>query len=144
MSTVSRRNRILLGALALPALSLGLAACGGGGGGGGGSSTTTSANATSGGSGGSGSGSSGSATTIVIKDFSFVPPMDKVKPGTTITVKNEDPTTHTLTSTSNPRAFNTGDISANSTKTFTAPSKPGSYPYICLIHQYMHGTLVVS
>ena len=32
----------------------------------------------------------------------------------------------------------------NQTKTFKAPSKPGTYHYICNIHQYMMGTIVVK
>jgi plastocyanin len=42
------------------------------------------------------------------------------------------------------KAFDTGDVSPGRTVTFTAPSKPGSYSYICDIHQYMAGTLIVK
>ena len=47
----------------------------------------------------------------------------------------------TLTATDG--RFNTGDIGPGQTKTFTAPSKAGTYNYICNIHQYMMGTIVV-
>ena len=40
--------------------------------------------------------------------------------------------------------FNTGNISHNHSKTITAPTKPGTYHYICNIHQYMMGTIKVS
>lgn len=90
-----------------------------------------------------GSGSAGD--TIVIKNFAFSPANLSVSPGATVTVHNEDPTTHTVTATApHDKAFNTGDIGANATVTFTAPTKAGSYPYICLIHQFMHGTLTVT
>jgi plastocyanin len=36
------------------------------------------------------------------------------------------------------------DVSAGGTATFTAPSKPGSYPYHCKYHGNMHATLVVK
>jgi plastocyanin len=85
-----------------------------------------------------------STTTIIIQNFAFHPSKDTVKPGATITVTNKDSVTHTLTSTSSPIAFNTGDISPGQTKTFTAPTKAGTYPYFCMIHQYMTGTLTVS
>jgi plastocyanin len=65
-----------------------------------------------------------------------------VAPGATVTVTNEDQVAHTITSTKG--AFNTGNIGSGQSKTFTAPNTPGSYPYICMIHQYMSGTLVVS
>lgn len=82
------------------------------------------------------------ADTIVIKNFSFTPGTLTVAPGTKITVTNGDSVTHTLTSSSH--AFDTGDIAAGATATFTAPSKAGSYPYSCTIHPTMHGTLTVS
>lgn len=81
-------------------------------------------------------------TTIVIKNFSFHPASLTVAPGTTVTVHNEDSATHTLTAVD--KAFDTGNVRGGQTVTFTAPSKPGSYPYICSIHQFMHGTLTVK
>ena len=92
----------------------------------------------------SGSGTTASADTVMIKNFSFSPSTLTVAPGTKVTVTNEDSVTHTLTSTSSPVAFDTGDISSGATVTFTAPSKAGTYAYICTIHTYMHGTLTVS
>ncbi len=55
---------------------------------------------------------------------------------------NKDSVAHTVTA--NDKKFNTGDIAAGKTVTFTAPSSPGSYPYICTIHQYMTGMLTVK
>ena len=85
-----------------------------------------------------------SADTIVIKNFMFSPMSLKVSPGATVTVHNEDPVTHTFTDKADPGLFSTGDIAGGQSKTIKAPSKAGSYPYICMIHQYMSGTLVVS
>ena len=65
-----------------------------------------------------------------------------VVPGATMHVTNEDSVTHTLTATGG--QFNTGDIGSGQTKTFTAPTKAGTYHYICNIHQYMMGTIVVK
>ncbi len=109
-----------------------------------GSSTHKSAPSASSATGASGSGGSAAAV-VVIKNFAYSPATLTVAPGTTVTVKNEDSATHTLTAT-NPHngAFNTGDIQPGSSATFKAPTTPGTYPYICLIHQFMHGTLVVS
>ena len=63
-------------------------------------------------------------------------------PGSVVTVVNRDQVTHTLTSTSG--HFNTGDIPAGRSTSFTAPTTPGRYGYLCSIHQYMSGTLIVS
>jgi plastocyanin len=64
-----------------------------------------------------------------------------VAPGATVKVVNKDAVTHTLTATTG--QFDTGNIAPGQTKTFTAPTKPGSYHYICNIHQYMMGTIQV-
>ena len=79
------------------------------------------------------------AAVITIKNFEYIGP-DAVAPGTKVTVKNEDSTSHTVT------ADGEFDIvvEAGSTATFTAPSKPGEYPYVCLFHANMTGTLVVK
>jgi plastocyanin len=99
----------------------------------------------SGGGGSGSSGSSASATTttrsVVISNFMFSPMTASVAPGSTVSVTNKDSVTHTLTATGG--QFDTGDIGPGQTKTFTAPSKAGTYSYICNIHQYMQGTIVV-
>jgi plastocyanin len=109
-----------------------LAACGGG-------PKSPSSTATT--SGGSTGGSSRSSDSITISNFMFSPMSDTVAPGATIRVTNKDSATHTLTATGG--QFNTGNITQNQTKTFKAPTKPGTYNYICNIHQYMMGTITV-
>jgi plastocyanin len=94
---------------------------------------------------GSTSAPAASNATIVIKNFAFHPSDLSVAPGAKVTVHNEDGVTHTVTAVApHQGAFNTGDISAGKTVTFTAPTAAGSYPYFCLIHQFMHGTLTVK
>ena len=104
------------------------------------SSAPTTAGASTATSGGSASGGS-TVDVIVIKNFAYSPVSLTVKPGATVTVKNDDVAIHTVTDNG---MFDTGDISPGASKTFTAPTTAGSYPYICTIHQFMHGTLVVS
>ncbi len=100
---------------------------------------------------GCGASSSGSTTTtptttnmnmIVIKNFAFSPMTLTVAPGAKVSVKNEDAATHTLSATT--KSFDTGDITQGAIRTFTAPTTPGTYTYICNIHQYMQGTLTVK
>jgi plastocyanin len=93
---------------------------------------------------GSQAGAGSSADTIVIKNFMFSPAHLTVPPGATVHIHNEDSVTHTLTDKSDPGLFSTGDIKAGQTKAIKAPAKAGSYSYICMIHQFMTGTLVVS
>ncbi|MEV6011833.1 cupredoxin domain-containing protein [Streptomyces sp. NPDC051976] len=86
---------------------------------------------------------SGGGAVIVIKNFAFNPKSMPVAPGTVVTVKNEDSTTHTVTATTN-GAFNTGDIAPGKSATFTAPRTTGSFAYICSIHPFMKGSLTVT
>jgi plastocyanin len=41
------------------------------------------------------------------------------------------------------KSFNV-TVAAGGTATFTAPTKPGTYPFHCSVHPQMHGTLVVK
>ncbi len=57
-------------------------------------------------------------------------------------VMNQDTETHTVTADTG-SAF---DVTATpgSSVTFTAPTKPGTYPFHCNFHADMHGTLTVK
>lgn len=77
---------------------------------------------------------------ISIKDFEFTVPAS-VAPGATISVTNADAQAHTVTSKAG--GFDV-KVDPNGTATLTAPSKPGSYPFICSFHANMTGTLVVK
>ncbi|MFJ8943562.1 cupredoxin domain-containing protein [Streptomyces sp. NPDC102395] len=83
------------------------------------------------------------AARILIENFAFSPANLHVRPGTKITVVNHDSASHTLTATGG-KTFDTGNIAGDATATFTAPSAPGSYSYICTIHPNMKGTLTVG
>jgi plastocyanin len=78
---------------------------------------------------------------ITIKSFAYVVPAH-VSPGEKITVRNEDSTAHTVTADAS-GAF-TVNVPPSGTATFTAPAKPGSYPFHCTYHANMHGKLTVS
>jgi plastocyanin len=80
-------------------------------------------------------------STITISGMAFGAPLT-VSPGATITIVNEDTAEHSVTS--DPKgAFDT-DVDGGEQKTFTAPDKPGEYPFICVYHASMHGTLIVK
>jgi plastocyanin len=126
------RRGLRMGAVVLVgAASLVLAACGGSGSGHG----SASGPAVSPGS------DATQSDSITITNFMYSPMAVSVAPGATVHVTNRDSVTHTLTATGG--QFDSGDVGPGQTKTFTAPTKPGTYGYICNIHQYMKGTVVV-
>ncbi|MGH3848715.1 MAG: cupredoxin domain-containing protein, partial [Pseudonocardiaceae bacterium] len=100
---------------------------------------TVGCGGTAGSGGGGGPAAAPAANTVVIKNFAFAPAALTVAPGTKITVLNQDHTPHTLTAKD--KSFDTGNIAGGQRGEITAPSKPGKYPYVCTIHQYMTGTL---
>ncbi len=139
----------------VPALALGLAACGSTDPDAGASASSTSSTSSPSES----STSSGASTTatadpsssspttaqaaaavISIADFEYEVPAS-VAPGATITIENVDSQAHTVTSKAG--GFDV-KIDPNGTATLTAPSEPGSYPFICSFHSNMTGTLVVK
>ncbi|MEC5191929.1 plastocyanin [Arthrobacter sp. MP_M4] len=77
---------------------------------------------------------------ITIKGFKYLG-AETVSPGTAVTVTNEDIEAHSITADSG-AAFDT-TIKVG-TGTFTAPTKPGTYPYHCIFHGNMHGTITVK
>ena len=63
----------------------------------------------------------------------------------TVTWTNNDTVHHTVTATSTPSgaaAFNSGDMAAGATFTYTF-TVPGTYQYDCLYHPWMTGTITV-
>lgn len=117
--------------VAVAATAMLIAGCGGGSS----SSTSTSASTSS------KPASGGSADVVKISNFKFSPAGLTVKTGAGVSVTNNDSTAHTATADDG-KSFDTGDINSGSSATLTAP-KPGSYPYHCTIHPFMHGTLTV-
>lgn len=81
------------------------------------------------------------AATITIKDFAYGDPLT-VAPGAAVTVTNMDTAAHTVTADAG-SAFDV-EAKGGGTGTFTAPTKPGSYPFHCTFHPGMHGVLIVK
>lgn len=78
---------------------------------------------------------------ITIADMRF-PESLTVPPGAEVTVTNNDPAEHSVTSDTAGQ-FDV-EIQPDATATFAAPSQPGSYPYHCSYHPSMNGVLVVQ
>jgi plastocyanin len=82
-----------------------------------------------------------SPATIEIDNFAFTPAALTVTAGTTVTWKNEDDSPHRIgdkNGTFKSAALDTDDTFSH---TFAAP---GEYPYICTIHPYMVGKIIVK
>jgi plastocyanin len=75
-----------------------------------------------------------------ISDFQFAPASVTIHVGDTITWTNNGPSSHTATASNG--SFNTGVLKkgASASRTFT---QAGTFAYICQIHPFMHGTVIV-
>ena len=81
-----------------------------------------------------------SPATVEIDNFAFAPETLTVTAGTTVTWKNADDSPHRIgdqNGTFKSAALDTDDTFSH---TFAAP---GEYPYICTMHPYMVGKIVV-
>ena len=78
--------------------------------------------------------------TVSIKGFAFNPPNATVAPGTTVTWVNDDQAPHTATA--NDGAFDSGTLQPGQSYSFVF-DKPGTYAYICDLHPFMKGSVVV-
>jgi plastocyanin len=89
---------------------------------------------------GSSSSTAAGGATLTVRGFHYS--ALQVAPGTTITVRNLDDAEHTVTSDTK-GLFGADDI-GDTPKTFTAPTKPGTYTFHCRYHATMHGSLTVT
>ena len=80
--------------------------------------------------------------TVDIVNFVFEPKSLTVKAGTTVTWTNEDTAVHSIKDTSALATPVSPDLEKGATFTITY-GQPGSYSYICGIHQYMTGSVQV-
>ena len=78
---------------------------------------------------------------IVIKDFMFAPMTSTIKTGTTVTWTNKDDEPHTVTGDT--ALFRSGALDTGEAYSFKF-DHPGTYHFICSIHKYMVGTIVVQ
>ena len=81
--------------------------------------------------------------TVEIRSFEFEPATVTVHPGDKVEWKNEDSASHTATAQSPKPGFDSGVISSGAKWRYDARDK-GTYNYICTIHPYMKGKLIVQ
>ena len=78
---------------------------------------------------------------VKISNFKFGPRTLTVKVGTKVTWTNQDSIAHSVNFASGKVNSKTLDQNATYSHTFTVP---GTYQYICAIHPFMHGTVIVT
>jgi amicyanin len=78
-------------------------------------------------------------TRVAIKDYKYAPPALTVRVGATVAWTNEDAVPHSATVAG---GFDTGLFDKGQTRTITF-ARAGTFHYICTIHPFMHGTVVV-
>ena len=81
------------------------------------------------------------ANAVNIDGFAFVPATLTVKAGTTVTWTNNDEGPHTVVAGGG--AFRSQALGSGGTYSFTFPAA-GSFDYVCSIHPFMHGSVVVT
>lgn len=79
---------------------------------------------------------------VNITNFAFAPATLTVPVGATVTWTNRDEEPHTVVS-SDGSTFSSPGMGTGGTYTFTF-TNAGSFDYVCSIHPFMHGTVVVT
>ena len=80
-------------------------------------------------------------TSVSISDFKFNPVTLTVKAGSTVTWTNQDEEPHTIAAKDG--SFHSPGMDTHGSYSFTF-NTPGSYDYVCSIHPFMTGTVVVT
>jgi len=80
-------------------------------------------------------------TAVSISDFKFNPATLTVPVGATVTWTNQDEEPHTIAAKDG--SFHSPGMDTHGTYSYTFTA-PGSYDYICSIHPFMTGTVVVT
>jgi plastocyanin len=82
---------------------------------------------------------------VKISHFQYEPRNPIVAPGDLVGVYNVDGRVHGIphSLTSDTGQFDTG-VFVRGTQSFVAPSSPGNYPFFCIVHPEMQGTLRVG
>lgn len=106
--------------------------------------SSSSGSTSSGQSAGSGSGVKSGTASVAIVNYSFKPATLTVKAGTKVTFTMEDASTvHTATGSGNAAFIKSPNLKKGQSYTVTFNEK-GTFSYICQIHPYMKGTIIVQ
>jgi plastocyanin len=79
---------------------------------------------------------------IAIKNYAYSQPKLTIKVGETVKWTNEDSAPHTVTTTSGPAKFDSGNLSKGQSFSYTF-TKAGTYKYYCAVHPDMTAEITV-
>lgn len=79
---------------------------------------------------------------VIISHYSFQPGTLTVARDSTVVWVNEDDDVHTIKSTDGPEAFSSPALDNGNRFGFTF-HRAGTYHYVCSVHPYMRGVIVV-
>lgn len=79
---------------------------------------------------------------ITISNYSFQPATLTIRKGATVTWLNNDDDVHTIKATDGPASFISPALD-NGTKFSFTFQQAGTYHYVCTVHPYMRGVIVV-
>lgn len=92
---------------------------------------------------GAGSSTPVHTTSVTISGFAFSPQIVTVKAGTTVTWNNHDSEAHTVTATTGSVGPSSPPLQQGASYHYTF-AKAGRFDYLCTIHPFMTGTVVVT
>ena len=81
-------------------------------------------------------------TAITIDNYTFRPGVLTVAKGAPVVWINKDDDVHTIKSQDGPEAFNSPALESGSQFRFKF-TRAGTYHYVCTVHPFMHGVIVV-
>jgi plastocyanin/mono/diheme cytochrome c family protein len=88
-------------------------------------------------------GQSGAQATVPIENSVYEPKELTVDVGTTVVWMNKDDDEHTVTSKGEPGGLDSPTLKQNDNYQFTFTT-PGTYNYVCKVHDFMEGTVIVK
>jgi plastocyanin len=132
--------RIKIPLLALPLAMIALAGCGSSSSN---SSTAKTTTATKTAAAATAPASKAGTVMVIMKGLAFSPMTIDAKVGQTVMWMNKDTATHTIEYVSGPKFKSSGNITPGQMYAIKL-TKAGTINYICAIHTFMHGKIVVS
>ena len=80
---------------------------------------------------------------VLIHNYAFHPATLRIAPGTTVTWANQDDDVHTVMNADHGHLFSSKPLNTGQSFSHTFDA-PGIYPYLCSVHPFMTGAIIVK
>ncbi len=80
---------------------------------------------------------------VRIHNYAFHPATLRIAPGTTVTWVNQDDDVHTVMNADHGHPFSSKPLNTGQSFSHTFDA-PGIYPYLCSVHPFMTGAIIVK